>query len=90
MAEDVPDYVKEQGPEYVAWWEAREKLIEAHQYDSIDGHIDKYMVTVEYEVPFSREHDGILNEHDVEMWLKTGDMDFGALDQKIIKVQKVD
>jgi len=88
MAEDVPDYVKEQGPEYVAWWVAREKLVEAHQDDPGDGHIDKYVVTVEYEVRFSQEHDGVLNEHDVEMWLRTGDVDWGMGESKILKVRK--
>jgi hypothetical protein len=86
MNEDVPDYVTEQGPEYVKWWTAREAYIAAHYSETPT--IDKYLITIETEVEFTRENDGVFNEHDVELWLRTGEIDLDPGHQ-VIKIEKV-
>ncbi len=90
-AKGIPDFITEQGSEYIKWWKAKERYIEAHNtedHPDHQDHTDKYLVTIEYEVEFSRENDGVLNAHDAEMWLKTGDIDWGMCDFKILKIKK--
>jgi len=74
-------------PEFYKWWSAKEKYVVRHYTEN--PHIDKYLVTVETEVEFARENDGVLNEHDVEMWLQAGEIELEP-GHRILKIKKVD
>ncbi len=87
MSDDIPDFVAKQGPGYVKWWARREAYIEKNYTDNPT--IDIYLITLETEVQFARENDGVLSEHDVEMWLRTGQVDLDP-GHKILKIKKVE
>ena len=86
----IPPYILEmakEDPTYIAWWTAKEAHIEKHYTDN--DHTDKYLVTLEVEVEFSRENDGVLNAHDALMWMKTGEVDFMACPYRVTGAAKV-
>lgn len=68
------------------WWAQREKWIEEHHTET--PHIDKYVVTVEVEIAFAQENDGVRNAEEAAEWLRHGDVLESADDYKIIKVEK--
>ena len=87
---NIPDYVKEiakDDPAYAEWYMQKEQYIKEHLTEC--PHEDTYVVTVDIEVTFARENDGVLNECDAEMWLKGG----GILESndgvyQVLKVRK--
>jgi len=70
------------------WWAQRAKWIDEHYTEN--PHMDKYIVTIEVEISFAQENDGVHNVEEAEEWLKHGDIIESAEDYKIIKVRKVD
>ena len=71
----LPEFVAEvakDDPTYPAWYEKKERYIAEHYTET--PKLETYIVTVEVEVSFARENDGVLDEHDAEMWLKGGDV----------------
>lgn len=90
---EIPDYIKEEAkkdPDYLIWWLAKEKRIAERNTEEHQGeeHQDNYLITVEFEVAFSQENDGVLNAHDVEMWLRTGDLDLSECLSKVVGVRR--
>lgn len=87
---EVPEYVKEiakDDPAYAEWYTKKEQYIEEHNTEHPQE--DTYVVTVEMEITFARENDGVLNEEDAKMWLKGGDiLQSNDGDYKILKVRK--
>jgi len=54
------------------WWAQRAKWIEVNYTDNPQR--DTYIVTVEVEITFARENDGVRNEAEAQEWLKHGDI----------------
>lgn len=74
-------------PIFKKWWDEREKFIEVSHIDEND-HQDTYLITIQTEVVFSRENDGIVDEDDVKMWLRVGEIDL-VPGHKVIDIKKV-
>ena len=71
----LPEYVKEiakSDPAYPEWYAKKERYIEEHYTET--PKLETYVVTVEVEISFARENDGVLDAHDAEMWLKGGNL----------------
>jgi hypothetical protein len=85
MATTLSEAMKD--PVFKKWWDEREKFIEIFYRDKGD-HQDTYLITIQTEAVFSRENDGVVDELDVEMWLRVGEIELDP-GYKIIDIKKV-